>query len=294
MKSVGGQALIEGVLMRSGSRYAFSVREPNGNIYSEFHTQKFPEKGIWTKPFFRGLYALYDAMNMGITTLNKSAEIATGQDSKSVLEKKFGEKGTKIAKFLSIASSLVLAILFFTFLPSLITSFLVKYISNKFLLGLTEGIVKFSIFILYLISIRQIPDIKRVFMYHGAEHKAVFNYESGLDLTPENAQTFSRYHPRCGTSFVFLVLAISIILYSFLSWQSLLIRVITKIIFLPFIFAIGYEVLRYSAGTCNPIIKFLTKPGLYMQRLTTCEPELDQLEVAIQALKLAIGSDEVH
>lgn len=286
---VGGQALIEGVMMRNGTRVASALRLSDGSIEIKDYPFHPAKNKIWKLPILRGLFALGQALKMGMTILSDSAAAfgAEEEDSKfdQWLKKTFGEKRAEsISMVITMMISLGMAILFFMLLPTFIVGFLKPVIHSSFVLSLIEGLVKMLLFIAYIVAISQIKDIKRVFMYHGAEHKAVYNYESGLPLTVENARTFTRLHPRCGTSFMFFMIAISILVFSVFTWESILLRVLLKVIMMPVIAGLGYELLRFSA-TDSKAFDFLKKPGMLIQKITTSEPDDSQLEVALAALK---------
>ncbi|WP_459129321.1 DUF1385 domain-containing protein [Guggenheimella bovis] len=290
-KTVGGQALIEGVMMRSGSSVAMTFRKPDGTLLTESRTMEVKTKGIWSLPVFRGLYALYSSFKVGTDALNRSSEVAVGEVEESkfeqAVEKHFGKNGIFI---LNLIISFALAFILFGFLPTFLTSFLKPLTKSRFVLSLIEGLIKVLIFLLYVFSISLIPDIKRVFEYHGAEHKAVFTYEKGLPLTVENARTMSRFHPRCGTSYIFFVLALSILFFSLFRFETVLERVLTKLLFFPLLAGVSFEVLKYSAKD-TPVNRALRSMGLLFQHFTTKEPDDDELEVALTAMKRAIDDD---
>lgn len=286
--SVGGQALLEGVLMRGPQGMALCVRKEDGELFCEEQVLSSAPEGVWKLPILRGIYSLGQAMKVGIRALNRSSEFfGAGEVSKFDLwlEKRFGtETGQKISMALTLAVSLVLAVVFFMALPTLLVGFLRRWIDSAILLSLLEGLVKMGLFFAYVLSIRRIPEIYRVFQYHGAEHKAVYTYEAGQELSVENARRFTTLHPRCGTSYVFFVLALSILMFSFVSWTSPLLRTGLKILFLPVVAGLGFELLRFSAKE-RAWVKILRAPGLYLQRITTAEPDDGQLEVALEAIK---------
>lgn len=292
--SVGGQALIEGVMMRADNRVAITLRKPDGSLSSRTEHVAPAASDFWKLPILRGIYALYQSMKIGIDALNTSAE-SFGVDEASRfeiwLEKRFGDKVEKISLILTMLISLVLAIGLFMALPTLVTGLFKRWIQNPVLLSLSEGLIKMSLFVIYIFSISRLKDIHRVFQYHGAEHKSVFTYEAGQELTVENARRFSRLHPRCGTSYIFFVLALSILVFSFVSWTSLVWRVVLKILFLPVVAGLGYELLKFTAKE-NTLVRLLRQPGLWLQRITTAEPDDAQLEVALTALKLAVADDD--
>lgn len=291
--SVGGQALIEGVMMRAGNRVAITLRQPDGTLSSQLQQIEPAKSSLWKLPILRGIYALGQSMKIGIGALNASAEVF-GVDEKTNfeiwLEKRFGNKAEKISMFLTIFVSFALAIGLFMVAPTLITGLFKGMVRNPILLSLIEGLIKMTMFVIYVYSISRLKDIRRVFQYHGAEHKSVFTYESGDELTVENAKRYSRLHPRCGTSYVFFVLALSILFFSFVSWTSIGWRVVLKLLFLPLVAGVGFELLKYTARE-NAVVRLLRQPGLWLQRITTAEPDDDQLEVALTALRLVIADD---
>ncbi|NMB04712.1 MAG: DUF1385 domain-containing protein [Tissierellia bacterium] len=291
--SVGGQALIEGVMMRAGNRVAITLRQPDGTLSSQLQQIEPAGSSLWKLPILRGIYALGQSMKIGIGALNASAEVF-GVDEKTNfeiwLEKRFGNKAEKISMFLTIFVSFALAIGLFMVAPTLITGLFKGMVRNPILLSLIEGLIKMTMFVIYVYSISRLKDIRRVFQYHGAEHKSVFTYESGDELTVENAKRYSRLHPRCGTSYIFFVLALSILFFSFVSWTSIGWRVVLKLLFLPLVAGVGFELLKYTAKE-NAVVRLLRQPGLWLQRITTAEPDDDQLEVALTALRLVIADD---
>lgn len=291
--SVGGQALIEGVMMRAGNRVAITLRQPDGTLSSQLQQIEPAGSSLWKLPILRGIYALGQSMKIGIGALNASAEVF-GVDEKTNfeiwLEKRFGNKAEKISMFLTIFVSFALAIGLFMVAPTLITGLFKGLVQNPILLSLIEGLIKMTMFVIYVYSISRLKDIRRVFQYHGAEHKSVFTYESGDELTVENAKHYSRLHPRCGTSYIFFVLALSILFFSFVSWTSIGWRVVLKLLFLPLVAGVGFELLKYTARE-NAVVRLLRQPGLWLQRITTAEPDDDQLEVALTALRLVIADD---
>ena len=291
--SVGGQALIEGVMMRAGNRVAITLRQPDGTLSSQLQQIEPAKSSLWKLPILRGIYALGQSMKIGIGALNASAEVF-GVDEKTNfeiwLEKRFGNKAEKISMFLTIFVSFALAIGLFMVAPTLITGLFKGLVQNPILLSLIEGLIKMTMFVIYVYSISRLKDIRRVFQYHGAEHKSVFTYESGDELTVENAKRYSRLHPRCGTSYIFFVLALSILFFSFVSWTSIGWRVVLKLLFLPLVAGVGFELLKYTAKE-NAVVRLLRQPGLWLQRITTAEPDDDQLEVALTALRLVIADD---
>lgn len=288
--SVGGQALIEGVMMKGDRATTMVLRRQDGGLDEIILDEPDPAKGIWKYPVLRGIFALYSSMKVGVKALDISAQAFGEEESKFDiwLKKVFGDKAEAVSFGLTLLSSLALAFLLFSMLPTLIASFLRDRLTNRVLLSLAEGLIKMLLLVAYIFIISKQKDIHRVFQYHGAEHKAVFTYEAGMDLTVDNARSFSRFHPRCGTSYIVFVFIISVLFFSFVGWTSVGTRIILKLLFLPVLAGISYEALKFTARETNLVV-FLRKPGLWLQRLTTAEPDDGQLEVALRALELAIN-----
>lgn len=297
--SVGGQAVIEGVMMRGSKGVATAVRTPQGEIVIDKmdlvpYTKKYKVLGL---PIIRGFVSLIDSLVVGVKTLNYSAKFFEEEAEVSKFDKWFQdifkEKSNDVLAGLSLAISLVFSILLFFLLPTFAANFFKKilYIRTVWL-NIIEGIIRVAIFLLYIYFIGKMEDIKRVFEYHGAEHQTIFCYENDMELTPENAQSFGRLHPRCGTNFLFLVMIVSIIIFSLTGWNSLLQRILYRIILLPVVSGITYELIRWMGKSKSKISSVLAFPGLMLQKLTTREPDLSQLEVAIAALKAAEGIEE--
>ena len=300
---VGGQAVLEGVMMRHKNRYSVSVRRENGEIVTENREFISVRKKIkiLNIPIIRGTVNFIEMMILSYKTLSISAE-AYGIDEdeeESKFEKwlrtKFGKSIMDIVMVISTVLGLALGVGIFFFLPIFLTKGVDHIVGGKlgWFKNLVEGIIKVVIFIAYLWGVSFMSEIKRTFEYHGAEHKSIFCYESGEELTPENAKKFKRFHPRCGTSFMFVMIAISIIIYSlpFVTWDSVIIRFLTKSAMLPIVVGAGYEFLMYAGKHDNRLVRALSAPGLWMQRITTREPDLDQLAVAIEALKSSMPEE---
>lgn len=274
----GGQAIIEGVMMRSPFKYAIAVRKPDkeiilktGKLRSLSNRIKFLK---W--PIFRGIINLIESLTLGLKALTYSAEQATGEE----------DKISNVEMFFTILIAFVLFILIFIALPTTIARYLDKYLSSLIVYNLFEGTLRIGIFIFYLYFISKIKDIKRVFEYHGAEHKVIYTYEAGEELNVDNVKKYSTLHPRCGTSFIFIVLVISILVFSLLGKQTLLLRITYRVAIIPLIAGLSYEILKLSAKNMDKIfIKWVVMPGLWFQKLTTKEPDEAQIEVAIKALK---------
>ena len=295
MKSsnIGGQAVLEGIMMRHGDDYAVAVRKPDGEIFvqkEEYHSV-IKWKALTKIPFVRGVFNFIDSMVLGIKTLMFSAEFYEDEEEvkseKELTEEEIAkkEKQEKWMMNATVAISVVIAVAVFMVLPYFLSSLLKPLMPSYHLRTLVEGFVRIGIFILYIALISRMDDIQRTFMYHGAEHKCINCIEHGLPLTVDNVRISSRQHKRCGTSFLFFVLAISIILLMLIQVESPLMRVIVRIALIPVIAGISYEVLKLAGRSENPIINLLSRPGLAMQKLTTKEPDDSMIEVAIQAVE---------
>ena len=289
--TVGGQAVMEGVMMLGPDKWCLAVRQPDGTITAEQHD--VAQKNAWAKiPFVRGIANYITTLTMGYQTMMRSAELALGDladEEPGKLEKwveeKFGDKGTKVLMGFSAVLGVALALGLFMVLPTTLVGLFDKYV---FPLGgwktLLEGIIKIALFVSYLAAIRVSKDIRRVFGYHGAEHKTIFCYESGEELTVENVRRHKRFHPRCGTSFLLIVLVVSILLFSVIPWTSTLLRVGLKLLLLPVVMSISYEIIRFAGRYDNFITRIISAPGMWLQRLTTDEPDDSMIEVAIAAV----------
>lgn len=295
MKSsnIGGQAVLEGIMMRHGDDYAVAVRKPDGEIFvqkEEYHSV-IKWKALTKIPFIRGVFNFIDSMVLGIKTLMFSAEFYEDEEEvkseKELTEEEIAkkEKQEKWMMNATVAISVVIAVVVFMVLPYFLSSLLKPLMPSYHLRTLVEGFVRIGIFILYIALISRMDDIQRTFMYQGAEHKCINCIEHGLPLTVDNVRISSRQHKRCGTSFLFFVLAISIILLMLIQVESPLMRVIVRIALIPVIAGISYEVLKLAGRSENPIINLLSRPGLAIQKLTTKEPDDSMIEVAIQAVE---------
>lgn len=298
--AIGGQALIEGVMMRGSKKIAIAVRKPDGEIEMKEEDIKGVATTKWMKvPFLRGILAMGSSMSVGVRALMYSAEFYAEEEGyeeskfdKWIMEK-FGDKAEDIIIGISMVMALVTAVLFFMVLPAFLVNFMKGIITSPGILAIFEGILKFALFIGYVLVIRRMRDIRRVFQYHGAEHKCIHCLESGKELTVENAKTFTTLHPRCGTSFLIIVLSISIIVASFIPWSSVLMRAGIKVMLLPLVAGISYEILKLAGKRSqSKIMQVISWPGLMMQKLTTAEPDDDQLEVALASLKQVLESEE--
>lgn len=298
--SVGGQAVIEGVMMRGSQGIATAVRTTSGDIEVDFkeavpYTKKYK---LFSLPIIRGFVSLIESLVIGIQTLNYSASFFEEEGEPGKLETWFNnlfkEKTQDIFMGISLMISLCFAVLLFFIIPTFSANIFKRIGMNTFTLNIIEGIIRVCIFLLYLYLIAKMEDIKRVFQYHGAEHKTIFCYENKEELTPENASKFTRLHPRCGTNFLFLVMLVSIILFSLTGWNSIWQRIVYRIVLLPIVSGITYELIRWLGKSESKIAHIVAYPGLKLQELTTREPDFSQLEVAIVALKAAEGMEYKH
>ena len=287
MKSsnIGGQAVLEGVMMKNGDQYAVAVRKPDGEIA----LQKEVYDGIvkWKKltkiPFVRGIFSFVDSLVLGMKTLSYSASFFEEEEEEELTEKEAAkkEKQENLIMGITMACSVVIAVAIFMVLPYLLSNLLKPFVPGRFARTVIEGIVRIVLFIVYILLISKMKDIQRVFMYHGAEHKCINCIEHGMDLTVENVRKSSKQHKRCGTSFLFFVLFVSIIICFFITTESPVLRVLLRIALLPVIAGISYEIIRLAGNTEHPVVELLSKPGLALQNLTTKEPDDDMIEVAI-------------
>ena len=298
---VGGQAVMEGIMMRGAQRSAVANRVPDGRI----HIKTMPNKklGKWSRvPVIRGVVSFVTSLVQGTGTLMYSAEVLEKYWPEDQLEEdkltkwmneKFGEKKAwNILLYISVAFSLVVSIGVFVLLPTAAVNLLGGLIKSAVVLNLIEGVLRLAIFLLYVWAIAKMEDIKTVFMYHGAEHKTIHCFENGLELTPENAQQFYTLHPRCGTSFLMFVMIISLILFSLFGWPNLVMRLTSRLLLIPVVAGLSYELLKWAGGSDNALVKLLSLPGLYVQKLTTNEPTNDQLEIAIAAMKAVMVPED--
>lgn len=284
--NVGGQAVIEGVMMRGKTHVAVAVRQPDGEISVDVRpvnsiSDRYP---ILKKPFLRGVVSLVESLVMGMKALAYSAQVSGDEDEK--LDSK--------EMALTIAVSAGLAILLFIVIPTWSMRFLTGLTQDHMALNLAEGVLRMAIFLAYIAAISSMNDIQRVFQYHGAEHKTIYTYEAGLPLKVENVRPFSTLHPRCGTNFLMIVMLISMFIFTFLGWPSLLERIASRIILMPVIAGVSYELIRYAgAHTDNPLVRIAITPGLLLQKLTTRQPDDSQIEVAIASLKAVVPPEDL-
>ena len=286
--SVGGQALLEGIMMKGPEKSAMAVRKPNGEIdLSVWDTKKLT--GVRKIPFIRGTFNFVDTLIKGYDCLMKSAEISGQEEEPDKLElwlnKTFGKAAGAIFGTIVTFIAAVLAIGLFFGIPALVAGFAGNYMENKVLLSAIEGVIKIGMFLAYIIGVSKMSDIHRTFMYHGAEHKTIFCYEKGLELTVENVRKQQRFHPRCGTSFLLIVLVVSILVSSVITWENVFVRIFLKILMLPITVGISYEIIKFAGRHDNWFTKIISAPGLWFQNFTTQEPDDSMIEVAIAAVK---------
>ena len=290
---IGGQAVIEGVMMKNMDRYAVSVRKPNGKIETKVEEcVSFAEKHpLFQLPVFRGMVNFLESMVIGMKTLNYSAsfyedeEEQTESRTEQLLEKILGEKAEKIIMGIVLVFSLAISIGLFMILPYIASEALGKLIRNEYVILFMEGIIRIAIFLGYIVLISRMEDIKRVFMYHGAEHKTINCLEAGVPLTPENVDNFSRLHKRCGTSFIFIVMIISMVFFFFIRVDTIWLRIVLRLLFLPLVAGVSYEFIRLAGSSDHSLVQIFSKPGLALQKLTTKEPDHSMIEVAIASVE---------
>lgn len=294
---VGGQALIEGVMMRVPGAYAIAVRNPEGEIITRREKfQSLTERiALFKKPVLRGMIALFESMKMGIKTLNESAEIAFDEPSVDEMSTK-----DKILNFLGTLLALGIGLGLFFVTPIFVTGDLLGLHETAFLFNIVSGIIRIVLFLTYLWAISLMNDVKRLFQYHGAEHKTVYTFEAGKQLDLESAKPFQTQHPRCGTSFIFITLLASILMFAvidsivkiYVGEMNLQIRLLTHLPLIPLVAGVSYEVLKLSSRFRHIAwVRALAAPGIWLQNITTSEPDDDQLEVALESLRVAFGDD---
>ena len=288
---VGGQAEMEGVMMRNGSKYAIAVRKPDQTIEVKVqNAASIKDKySILKIPIVRGVVSFVESLSGGAKALTFSAQFYVEDEEKTkfeqFLEDKFQEKAEWIQNVFTMLLAFILAIGIFMILPYLLTGFLENILHNHTLVLILEGILRIAIFLGYVLLISGLEDIQRVFMYHGAEHKTINCLEHGEDLTPENVKKYSRLHKRCGTSFLFIVMFISIFFFFFIQTDSVLLKIVYRLLLIPVIAGVSYEFLHFAGTSDSKILSVLSKPGLMLQKLTTREPDLDMIEVAIKSVE---------
>ena len=294
---IGGQAVIEGIMMKNKDMYSVAVRKPDGEIEVNLGTYRsiVKNKMLRETPLVRGVVNFVDSMILGMRTLTFSAsfyeEEAEPTKTDEMLDKLFKGNAEKVVMGLTVAFSIVMAVGIFMILPYFLTNFLRNYVVSNTLLAIIEGIVRVGIFILYVFLISRMNDIQRVFMYHGAEHKCINCIENGLELNVENVLKSSKHHKRCGTSFMFIVMVVSIIFFIFIDVTSPVLRVVIRLALIPIIAGVSYELIKLAGRSESKFVQVISYPGMLIQRLTTKEPDAEMVEVAIAAVEAVFDWD---
>jgi uncharacterized protein YqhQ len=301
---VGGQAVMEGVMMRAPHSYCVAVRRANGEIVTQ--EQPLPRMSdqykIFKLPIFRGIGTLYQAMKLGMQALKFSGDVGMKdvQEAEAKAGKaparKDGKEGMKAIPAWALAINLLISFGMFIFMYKFVPLYLATRLKDAYPVfqgripfNLADGVIRMLVFLLFMYGISKMKDIRRVFEFHGAEHKVVFNYESGQPVTVPNAQKFTTFHPRCGTSFLFVVIIVSIVFYTFIPFDSFVLKLVSRIALLPLIAGVSYELIRFAARRRGSVLATMTAPGLWLQRITTKPPADDQTAVAIRALEGAMA-----
>lgn len=289
---IGGQAVLEGVMMKNRDKYAVAVRKPNGEIDVEVEEYKgvCGDKKFAKLPFIRGVFAFIDSLILGMKVTTYSASFYEEEDEKpskteGKLEKLLGNKADDIMMTFTVILSVIIAVALFMLLPLFLSDLLGKYIRNASVIAIIEGLIRILIFIVYIAGISLMKDIKRLYMYHGAEHKCINCIEKGRPLTVKDVKRSSRQHKRCGTSFLLFVVLVSVIVFFFIRVDNMALKLILRIALVPVIAGISYEIIRLAGRSDNIVVRIISAPGLWMQKLTTKEPDEDMIEVAIASVE---------
>ena len=289
---IGGQAVLEGVMMKNKEKYAVAVRKPDGEIEVEVETYQGLAHGSKFKelPFIRGIFNFLDSLILGTRALNYSASFYEEEEGKETkfdkaMDKMSGGNGEKLLSGIVTVISIMLAVGIFIVLPYFISSLFESFIRNRSLMAIIEGVIRIALFLLYVWGISAMKDIRRLYQYHGAEHKCINCIEKGRPLTVHNVMRSSRLHKRCGTSFIFFVMLVSIVLFFFIQVDNVAEKVILRILLMPVVAGISYEIIRLAGRTENVFIKILSAPGMWIQRMTTREPDESMAEVAIASVE---------
>lgn len=289
---IGGQAVLEGVMMKNKEKYAVAVRKPDGEIEVEVETYQGLAHGSKFKelPFIRGIFNFLDSLILGTRALNYSASFYEEEEGKETkfdkaMDKMSGGNGEKLLSGIVTVISIMLAVGIFIVLPYFISSLFESFIRNRSLMAIIEGVIRIALFLLYVWGISAMKDIRRLYQYHGAEHKCINCIEKGRPLTVHNVMRSSRLHKRCGTSFIFFVMLVSIVLFFFIQVDNVAEKVILRILLMPVVAGISYEIIRLAGRTDNVFIKILSAPGMWIQRMTTREPDESMAEVAIASVE---------
>ena len=298
--SIGGQAVLDGVMMKGPDRLAVTIRRPDGRLHIRTTPLKKSNK-LRKIPILRGVFVFFDSLVTGMSTIMYSADVIADADDEEEekgrfelwMEEKFGEKAVwNFFMYAAVAIAIVVSIGVFILLPTVAVNLLGVVTDNHIVLNLAEGIFRMLLFVLYIWAISRMEDIKVTFQYHGAEHKTIHCFEKGLELTPENARQFYTLHPRCGTSFLMFVMVISLILFSLLGWPNLAVRLLSRILLIPVVAGLSYELLRWAGRSDSWLVRILSVPGLWLQKITTNEPTDEQLEVAIASMKAVLVDED--
>lgn len=295
--SIGGQALIEGVMMRGPEKTAMAVREPGGTIVLEEWENPVNKRPAFTRwPFVRGLFNFIDSMRVGYKSLMRSAELSGLEEpeEKSPEEEKKSSAAMNAVMIVATVLGVALALVLFMWLPIQLFSWLAKAVpamDRPYVRGVLEGLLRIVIFLVYLLAVSRMKDIRRTFQYHGAEHKSIFCYEKGLELTVENVRKQRRFHPRCGTSFLILMLLVGIVISILIPIDTPWLRTVVKLLLIPLTVGVGYELIKLAGRRDNWFTRLISAPGMWLQRLTTLEPEDDMIECAIASLRAVIPED---
>ena len=289
---IGGQAVLEGVMMKNRDKYAVAVRKPNGEIEVEVEEYKgiCGDRKFAKLPFIRGVFAFIDSLVLGMKVTTYSASFYEEEDEKpskteEKLEKMLGSKADDIMMTFTVILSVIIAVALFMLLPLFLSDLLGKYIRNVSVIAMIEGLIRILIFIGYITGISLMKDIKRLYMYHGAEHKCINCIEKGRPLTVKDVKRSSRLHKRCGTSFLLFVVLVSVVVFFFIRVDNMALKLILRIALVPVIAGISYEIIRLAGRSDNIIVRIISAPGLWMQKLTTKEPDEDRIEVAIASVE---------
>ena len=289
---IGGQAVLEGVMMKNRDKYAVAVRKPNGEIDVEVEEYKgvCGDKKFAKLPFIRGVFAFIDSLILGMKVTTYSASFYEEEDEKpskteGKLEKLLGNKADDIMMTFTVILSVIIAVALFMLLPLFLSDLLGKYIRNASVIAIIEGLIRILIFIAYIAGISLMKDVKRLYMYHGAEHKCINCIEKGRPLTVKDVKRSSRQHKRCGTSFLLFVVLVSVIVFFFIRVDNMALKLILRIALVPVIAGISYEIIRLAGRSDNIVVRIISAPGMWMQKLTTKEPDEDMIEVAIASVE---------
>ena len=291
MKSsnIGGQAVLEGIMMRNGGRYSVAVRKTDGEIAVDVQDYRsvIPWKAPLKIPFIRGIFNFVDSLVLGMRTLMYSASFFEEEEGEELTEAEAAkqEKQERVIMYVTMAVAVVIAVALFMVLPYFLSSFVEKHTSSRAAMTIFEGVIRVAIFLLYIFFISRTKDIKRTFMYHGAEHKCINCIEHGLELNVENVRKSSKQHKRCGTSFLFFVMIVSIIFCFFITTDSQVLRVVIRIALFPLIAGVSYEIIRLAGNSDNFLVNLLSRPGMWVQNMTTKEPDDSMIEVGIRAVE---------